>query len=314
MVLVTRQSTEAVAPEQAFDYWRSTALARVAVDAVGETGRFRAARLLAVSRHATLIHTRSSPLSIARQPQHVRRDGLDDVCLSLVIRGSGHHEQGRRGGLVGPGGIGLVSLDRPFASGVREPYEELRLHVPRAAYEARVGRVETVAGRTFAGGTALADLFADYLRALVRSIERLSEDEAAHAVAGALHLLRGLVEGGPAGPEPELPAAGLRSLVQAHIQRRLHDPDLDPAAICAALRISRTRLYAAQSGGEGVAAAIRDARLDRARACLTAPAWDGEPIAAILHACGFRDAAGFGRAFRRRFGMTPRDARRQVRG
>ncbi|WP_336486347.1 helix-turn-helix domain-containing protein [Methylobacterium nigriterrae] len=309
MILTSLQSTEQVEPKRAFDYWRSTALARVDATSVVPDRAFAASRLLAVFAQGTLIHTRSSPLIIERQPQQIRRDNADEVCFSLLLSGSGHQEQGSRGALIAAGDLGFVTLDRPFVSGAREPYEELRLHIPRPAFLAHVGNVEEIAGRRIRGGGPLHGLFATYLRSFAGSIEHMSAAEAAHAFEGALHLLRGLVRSRSERLEAELSTMALCSLTQAYIERRLHDATLSPAGICAALRVSRTRLYAAFADENGIAAVIRDARLDRAYRHLSSPACDGESIAAVMRACGYLDPAGFSRAFRRRFGLAPRDLR-----
>ncbi|MEA1832367.1 helix-turn-helix domain-containing protein [Methylobacterium durans] len=308
MIFTSIQSTHRVEPKRAFDYWRSTALARVdATPLESETG-FTASRLLAVFDHGMLMRTRSSPLVVERQPQQIRRDGHDDVCLSLIVSGCGHQEQGNRGGIIGVGDIGLVSLDRPFVLGAREPYEELRLNISRPLFLAHVGSVEEIAGRRYPA-SALGDLFASYLGTFAATVERMSEAEAAHAFEGALHLLRGILQHPGERREADLSATALRSLAQAYIERRLHDPDLGPAGLCAALRVSRTRLYAAFAAEGGIAAAIRDARLDRAHRRLSSAAGDAETIAGVMKACGYVDAASFSRAFRRRFGLAPRDVR-----
>ena len=131
----------------------------------------------------------------------------------------------------------------------------------------------------------------------------MTEAEASIAVESTLHLFRGLV-GAPMG---DVSADALRSLAAVHIERSLHDPGFGPDALYRALCVSRSRLYAAFADGEGVAAAIRDARLDRAHRQLSAPAHAGDSVTAIMYRCGFTNASGFSTAFRRRFGIAPRD-------
>ncbi|MFD7835462.1 helix-turn-helix domain-containing protein [Streptomyces sp. NPDC059761] len=50
-------------------------------------------------------------------------------------------------------------------------------------------------------------------------------------------------------------------------------------------------------------------RLLLARTRLSSPGWAGQSIAGIAHACGFGSHASFSTAFRREFGVTPREAR-----
>lgn len=313
MIFVSRQSTAGIEAGRTFDYWRSTALSRVAATPVQDARPFAAQRLAVLTSHGTLFHTCSSPLVVERRIESIRRDGNDDVSLSLLLGGRAHHEQGSRGGVLSSGGIGIVTNDRPFVSGAPEAYEEMRLSVSRSLFSAHVGIPEDVSGRTFQG-SGLSVLLTDYLRSFAGSVERMSDAEAAHAFEGAMHLVRGIVnlEGGR--PRQDLPSTAVRSLVLAYIQRRLHDPSLDPAAVGADLRISRTRLYLAFAQDGGVAAAIRDARLDLVSRRLLSRAWDGETIASIAFASGFRDAGVFGRAFRRRYAMSARDFRHATRG
>ncbi|KQP09306.1 helix-turn-helix domain-containing protein [Methylobacterium sp. Leaf93] len=70
--------------------------------------------------------------------------------------------------------------------------------------------------------------------------------------------------------------------------------------MAAALNVSRSKLYRAFADGEGIAAEIRDARPRRVHRRLTSASTDRTPIDVLMHACGFTDAPGFGRAFRRR--------------
>jgi AraC-like DNA-binding protein len=54
---------------------------------------------------------------------------------------------------------------------------------------------------------------------------------------------------------------------------------------------------------------VRDRRLERARAMLVSPRCDNKQISEIALEVGFDDLSYFDRAFRRRFGLSPRDVR-----
>jgi AraC-like DNA-binding protein len=54
---------------------------------------------------------------------------------------------------------------------------------------------------------------------------------------------------------------------------------------------------------------VRDARLDSAYRKLMSPGFDHLLISEIAYDDGFNDLSYFNRAFRRRFGMSPSDAR-----
>ena len=120
-------------------------------------------------------------------------------------------------------------------------------------------------------------------------------------------LLRGIIHGHNPDAEQDISAYALRSLALARIERCLHDPAFGPANLVADLRVSRSRLYAAFAGGEGIAATIRNARLDRAHDRILRAPKMGFRIGSIMASCGLTDPAAFSRAFRQRFGLSPRD-------
>jgi len=267
---------------------------------------FSAARKVAVSTHGAITRTISDPYSLERTAQHVRGDGREEVGIMLIVRGSGYIEQGNNGALLHPGDITFHAWGRPGAGAGLDNFEELRLTVPRNTFLAHVGNMYDFGGRKIAA-TPLSGMFAAYLQTFASSISDMSAAETGIAVEGALYLLRGAVHGQEAPADGELSAEAVRSLALAHIQRRLHDPEFGPNSLAASLRVSRSRLYAAFAGGEGVAATIRDARLDRAHDRIMMMRKAGARIASIMVSCGFTDPAAFSRAFRQRFGLSPRD-------
>lgn len=309
LIIAQRQTTEFIEPRRAFEYWRSTALARVDAFCTEEIGRFGAGRLLVATPHGMLMHTRSGGLQVERHARHVRADGVDAVCISLILAGHAAHEQSGRGGIVAAGDLGITVLDRPFVSTLPGPYEEIRLQVPRAAFAGGVGDPAAFAGRTMPGGTPLSDLLGSYLNSFAGTIERMSDIEAAHGFGAVLHLLRGIVDPAVVIDDAAMTTAGLRSLAGAYMERRLHDPTLSPEQIRRALKVSRTRLYEAFAADGGIAAAIRDARLDRAHRRLSTGGRSGPSITAVMLSCGYVDGSVFSRAFKNRFGLAPRDLR-----
>jgi AraC-like DNA-binding protein len=74
------------------------------------------------------------------------------------------------------------------------------------------------------------------------------------------------------------------------------------------------RLFRQRNGGRTVAAWIREQRLERARRDLADPDQRATAVHAIAARWGFRHAADFSRAFRRAYGMPPRDYREATQG
>jgi AraC-like DNA-binding protein len=94
--------------------------------------------------------------------------------------------------------------------------------------------------------------------------------------------------------------------VTGTIRERCHESDLDPAAVAAALGLSRRyvhRLFAA--AGTTFTRELYACRLDRAQRLLRDKRFDGLGIAEIAWNCGFSEPSHFTRRFRERFGLPP---------
>ena len=228
------------------------------------------------------------------------------------MSGDCYQRQGDTSVQVGPGGIAIVDMSSPYAIGSLSTYRELRVHLPRDVFTAQIGRIETLAGRNYAAGGALTGCSCRYFREFADLLPAMSATEADRGFEGLLFLLQSALAGRAPVAKNQVEPAALRSLAETYIRRHLHDPDLDPNRIAAALSISRTRLYEVFAGTDGVAATILAARLAAAQRMLVLPG--GATIGVVLLDCGFRDAPTFNRAFRRRFGMTPTELRAMGQG
>ena len=82
------------------------------------------------------------------------------------------------------------------------------------------------------------------------------------------------------------------------------------ALILGCSRASLYRMFARR--GESVAATIWSTRIGRAWRMLTLAEGAGLLISDIAMDCGFRELPTFTRMFKRRYGMTPSEARQRV--
>lgn len=103
--------------------------------------------------------------------------------------------------------------------------------------------------------------------------------------------------------------ATLHRLCQT-VERSLDDPDLTPAKIAGAEGISERYLQKLFEGaGTSFTHYLRERRLQRTWADLSNPAEAHHSISEIAFRVGFNDSAHFSRAFRQRFGLSPREFR-----
>jgi AraC-like DNA-binding protein len=307
-----RESTEGVRPEKCFDFWREKATPLVNAYRPASAASFSASRAMTAVSLGSFVDTRSDALGIEQTAKQIRQQDSDLIAISMAVSGDCYQQQGDTSAQVHHGGIAIVDMNSPYAMGSSSAYRELRVHLPRDIFTAHIGRIETLAGHNYAAGGALHALFASYFREVAELLPAMTATDADRGFEGLLYLLqsalavRAPVAKNQVGPE------ALRSLAETYIGRHLHDPNLDPNRIAAALSISRTRLYEVFAETDGVAATILAARLDAAQRMLMLPG--GAAIGVVLLDCGFRDAPTFNRAFRRRFGMTPTELRAMGQG
>jgi AraC-like DNA-binding protein len=90
------------------------------------------------------------------------------------------------------------------------------------------------------------------------------------------------------------------------IRERCHESDLDPAAVAAALGLSRRYVHLLfASAGTTFGQELYACRLHKAQRLLRDKRFDGLGIAEIAWNCGFSEPSHFTRRFRERFGSPP---------
>lgn len=88
------------------------------------------------------------------------------------------------------------------------------------------------------------------------------------------------------------------------------DQDITVAELAARHRLSTRYIRMLfEAGGTSVTEFVRGERLDRARSMLLSPRFADRKIADVAYEVGFNDLSYFNRTFRRRFGLSPSEAR-----
>src|SRR3982074_2864925 len=168
--------------------------------------------------------------------------------------------------------------------------------------------------RVLASG-GFTEVFARTLESAARNLETLSDPEWAAVAQGLADLLptfvRQLVAPTTEAGGTATQAAILPRLCQT-IERKLDDPELTPARVTEAEGISERYMQKLFEGsGSSFTHYLRERRLQRTSAELSNPAEAHHSISEIAYRNGFNDSAHFSRAFRHRFGLSPREFRQQ---
>jgi AraC-like DNA-binding protein len=260
----------------------------------------------------TVVSTDASRFLLTRTRRHVPSDSEPAVGLSFQVAGQGEFAQRGHEQLVAGPDLMLVDMGEPYSFGCQHGGGARMLVVSHA----QLGLPEDVVRLAVPQlrASPLHDLVRRHLEQVVAAAPELSADPGAAALeAATVQLVRALVVSA-AGDDARSAAVREQTLlvrVRAFVEQHLTDPSLTPASIAAAHNVSLRQLYRVCSeAGLSLEQWIIAARLELARAQLSAPPGRRRSIAATAHACGFTDASHFTRRFRAAYGVTPRDWQR----
>lgn len=236
-------------------------------------------------------------------------DRSDQIMLSLFLggRSQGLH-CGHEDIVDAASGFHLIDCQIPIRT-VAQPHESIHLLLPRAKVCPLLGKHPAGDGRALRHlpETPLGDILKAHLLATTQHCMALEPDAAQQAMATVNALALAYLAQFSDDVAFRQSEGALFDAACRYIDAHLDDSRLTVEVIAAALRCSRTRLYRVFAGhGLSVAGHVRDRRLLRSRELLRRPAVRIGDIAAY---CGYGDLPAYGKAFKRRFGMTPREYR-----
>jgi len=264
--------------------------------------------VIADTTHSTCVTTRSRRLAAETGDNvliHIPRSG------GFTIRQSGGDEVG-----CGPGEVYLDPNEVPGIAEFRDGFSNiLYISVPRSLLAAATPGLNRTLRRVSAM-TPQWRLLRDYALSLHRELPHLPSDHLARSAGHVRDLVvMALDAGGDAG------GIAVRRGVR-HARLQALKADIDDHLVSEALslgwlagrhRISERYirdLFAGEGTSFGDFVAAR--RLDRALGRLTDPACAAETISRIALAAGFGDLSWFNARFKRAFGMTPTEVRRNA--
>ena len=312
-----RFSTEGLAPHERQPAWRQ-AMTRLRLP-LGETP--------AAEPFEGGVVCLSSPLGMDfavmdASPQEISGRNPDQpaaVWLVVLLEGEAGFWDGgelrtrlQRGDIIyGPTGINAaLTLETNFRL--------LFINAPRVALDHRLLAPQSLRVGRFAGGRGLGHVFSGLLRATAETLTDLTSEQLRPVeLAVTEFLLANLAaEDSPAsiGGAEAARAAHLHRVCQT-IETLLSDPDLSLEQVAAADGISPRslqKLFA--SAGQNFTTYLRHRRLERCRLDLASPICASLSISEICFRWGFNGSAHFSRAFKERYGLTPREHRKAALG
>ncbi|HWF98021.1 MAG TPA: helix-turn-helix domain-containing protein [Steroidobacteraceae bacterium] len=237
---------------------------------------------------------------------------LPRFFVLLQLEGEGLIRQDGREALLRTGDFSLCDGTRHYEIGCPAGSRMLMLGVPTAKLRRYVACPESLAAIPMRGASGVSGLTSGLLRNYWLQCRHSLDAEPAEQIALAvLDLLSAAYAQVPrTHAEHSSRGTAHRIRIINYIHTHLYDPDLTPAQIARACRITTRYLhYLFSDGEETVARYILARRLEASSQALLADSQRGRTVTAIAFDHGFNSATHFGRVFRAHFGMTPREYR-----
>jgi AraC-like DNA-binding protein len=261
----------------------------------------------------TVISGVNSGLQLERTRTRLA-DGSDDVLLCIQTAGVSVRSQ--RGGerAFGPGEGTLVSKAEICSTAFPGASRVVSVVLPRRALEPLVADLDDAVALPFPAGTEPLRLLLSYIRELEGGYP-LAAPRLQRVVVEHIYALAALVVG--SGREVAetagagaLRAARLHAAAQA-IRAGFADPSFSLGRVVRKLGLSPRYIQdLLHESGASFTERVLELRLQKALTMLADPGHDRLKIIDIALACGFNEVSYFNRAFRRRFGESPTQARR----
>ena len=212
-----------------------------------------------------------------------------------------------------PGDIAILDSTRAYEISVPRSFDALWVSVPRYRLEGRMHALSNIMAQRIYGSTGIGHVASSMLSAALDEAPRMQPAEANRIANHLLDLLSLALTTGRDASLAGRTTAYRKSMlrrIQESIEQQLDDETLSPEGIAAAHHISVryiNKLF--EREGTSLARWIRMRRLERCRMDLEDPGKSEHSISDIAYAHGFGNISSFNRAFRSRFGLSPRTLR-----
>lgn len=270
--------------------------------------RMRASRQVS-PRYQLVSWQQDAECVVLRSRRQVRRDPDDAYRLLLPIRGTLRVRQ-EDTEIALPSRVGsLVTLDAALTMWCGRDLRCVIMSIPRHEIESRTGVVPVAAVDMTSGlGRVVRDMQATLTEERA-SLSRFQFDAVCDRVVDLLCM----VIAGDTRPDAEGHHDDVAATIRRHVREHASDRHLNGTAIAHALGWSLRKIQLVlERAGTTPRDLIREERLRLAREHLLSPAYRHLTIASIAHNSGFGSVSAFSTAFRRRYGLAPRDLRNHL--
>ena len=254
----------------------------------------------------------STAQRVVRTPKFIAQSDQGCYLVNIQREGRSVLRQGRHDVVLEPGDLTVYASDRPYELMFDDDFRQTVLLVPAPALQALMPDIDRHLARPIdksCSANPLLVQLADSLHGLDPAaplpVLQAGAESLMQVLAAALK-----VSGGDVAPASTRLARYHLERIKQYVKTHLHDPSLSVSRVAAATGLSSAhvhRLFAAEGGTFGTW--LWSQRLDACRRELNSPLRHSLTLAELAYRWGFKDYSHFSKAFKARFGMSPRDCR-----
>jgi len=256
----------------------------------------------------------SSALSFQKFPAASAQPGNRFCTVITQLEGARWYSQNDALVVLKAGDSTLIDSAAPWSSDCLGDCVRLYVRVPRWLMEDQLRTTMLPSARKISVATAPGGALFRLANSLYREADGLSHEQAAAMLEAYFSVLSECL-GVPRTDTAATSGDQILACIETFIERHLAESTLGPVEVAAAVGISvrhAHRLFAKK--GCTIGDWIRQRRLERCRADLSAPRLRERTITDIAFGWGFSESAHFSRSFKQQFGICPRTFRSQVWG
>lgn len=234
------------------------------------------------------------------------------AAIVLQITGKSVIEQQGRTVRLAPGHWSVCDSTLPYTLTSPGPSQRLLLLIPHDCLDEDID-LDLFTSRSFSGTAGVGRLVFGIAGWIVEELTSI-DSERADVLAKTITQIINLAIHEKMGRRATEPARGtLGDRIREYVADHLRDPHLSLDSIAKHLNSSKRSLHrAVSSSNSSIHDLIWHQRLDRCRRDLLDPSQSRQSIAEIAHSWGFKNFTHFSQAFRDRFGISAREARRTL--
>ena len=298
------------------DYWNrvnTETFSEISVDPRSDSLR----GVLELREHGSLKIARVHSTPVALRGGRCTKSNRSGSGLLLHLQdiGSSLNSQLNHSTVLRAGDITFCDAGRPYTVECREPVEITVLKIPAELIARRFNSIDELLALHVDGSRGVGAILASLIRNLWLHVNEIDANQgrAGEATINAVLDLMSLIP--PSGAEPSIPsnALALCREMQTYVEARLCDPALSVNSLAQAFNVTPRHVHRVFAEIQTTPSNyILGCRLNFAAARLR-DAKSNANVTQIAFGSGFSDCTSFARAFRKKFGITPRDFRHERR-